>query len=211
MNQVAVITGGKRGIGKALVKKFLDESYNVASCSKNEKNSEKNNVLVRVCYVSKIKYIKKFYDKVIKKFGRVDILVNNAGVAFYKKLDSTNLKEIDDTIDVNLRGVIYCTKIFLEQLKQSKGTLINISSGAGLSPFSNFSVYCASKYGVVGFSESLREELKDIRVYCVCPGPVDTGMYYKLFKEHPPTKPGDVAQKIFACIKGKYMPGVVES
>ena len=162
------------------------------------------------CDVSKIKDIKKFHDKIVKKFGRVDVLVNNAGVAFYKKLEDTDLEKIDDTVDVNLIGMIHFTKIFLKQLKRSKGTLVNISSGAGLSPYSNFSVYCASKYGVVGFSESLRKELKNIKVYCICPGPVDTDMYYKLFKEHPPTKPEDVAKKIFASVKENYMPGIIE-
>ncbi len=204
--KVCVVTGGRRGIGKAVVDRFIKEGYYVASCSKNQKAFESYNLLLMKCDVSNIKDVKNFYLKTIKKFKRVDVLVNNAGVAFYKKLNETKIKEIDNMIDVNLKGVIYTTKLFLGKLIESKGTLVNISSVAGLKSYENFSVYCASKYGVVGFSDSLRKELDNVKVYCVCPGPVDTDMWsgFGWIRFPGITKPVTIANKVLDCVNNKY-------
>ena len=205
MAKVVVITGGRRGIGKSIVDKFLTEGYFVASCSKNEVNLDKPNLLLMKCDVSKLSDVKKFYNKVIKKFSSVDILVNNAGVAFNRKLEEVSIDEIDLTLDTNLKGLIYFTKIFLDKLKESNGFIINIASVAGLKGYSDLSVYCASKFGVVGFSESLRKELKKVKVYCICPGPVATDMWTGLgwIKYPGITKPSNIADKVFDCVVNK--------
>jgi len=204
MSKVVVVTGSRRGIGKSIVDKFLEEGYNVAGCSKNEKNIVKDNLLLMQVDVSKISDVKKFYFKVIKKFKDIDVLVNNAGVAFNRSLEDYSIKEIDLTLDTNLRGLIYFTKIFLSKLKDSKGVIISVSSLAGLKGYSSLSVYCASKFGVVGFSESLAKELK-IKVYCVCPGPVGTDMWTGLgwIKYPGITKPSTIANKVFDCVINK--------
>lgn len=212
MEKVIVVTGGRRGIGKSIVEKFLKEGYNVASCSKNEENKSKENLLLMKCDVSNLNDVKKFYDKVMKKFKRIDVLVNNAGVLTYNKFKDTKIEEINNMIDVDLKGCMYTTKIFYEELKKSKGILVNISSVAGLKPYEGLSIYCAAKYGVVGFSETLRKETKDFKVYCVCPGAVETDMLKQVMKELPKgtMKPEEVGQKVYDCIKGKYKEGIVE-
>ncbi|HII93467.1 MAG TPA: SDR family oxidoreductase, partial [Methanosarcina sp.] len=112
-----------------------------------------------------------------------DILINNAGVAYKRRLEETTLEEYEKIIDTNLKGVFLCTKYAIPYIKESKnGKIINISSVGGLHGLPEFSVYCASKFGVNGITESIASELEgEIKVYAVCPGAVDTDMYRSLF------------------------------
>jgi 3-oxoacyl-[acyl-carrier protein] reductase len=134
----------------------------------------------------------------IKKFDKIDILVNNAGVAVYKDFSKMDMDEINSILDINLKGLILCTKYFLPHMqKRNYGRIINISSGAGKIGIAKFAVYCASKFGVIGFTEALAEELpRDIRVNAVCPGGVDTQMYASTFGERPSLKPEHIAKKV---------------
>ena len=203
-NKVAIVTGGSRGIGKATSIALANEGCNLAICSKNKNNlikAEKElkqqgvDVFAYLCDLSKPDEIKKFVSAVKKKFGSADILVNNAGVLSAKNLEDDNDDAINDIIDVNIRGLILMTKYVLPILNE-KGIIINISSGAGKHGISGLATYCASKFAVIGFTESLAGELKGKKAIAVCPGGVDTDMYRDAWNYSPSLKPEHIAAKI---------------
>ena len=192
-NKVAIVTGGGRGIGKAIALALAEHGCNIIITSRTEselKNAEKEiesknvDVLAIKADISKLSDVKKVVDESIKKFNRINILVNNAGIGIYKPFESMDYKEIDSTLDINLKGLIYSTKESLPYIKkESYSRIINISSGLGKVGMKNFAVYCATKFGIIGFTESLARELKNGKVYSVCPGSVDTVLYRKNFPD----------------------------
>ncbi len=202
-NKTAIVTGGSRGIGRSTALALANHGCNVIICSKNENNllksekelktiNEKNSAYV--CDLSNISDIKKFADTIKKKFHSIDIIVNNAGVAYYKDLSNNSESEINETIDVNIRGLILMTK-YIMPIMNKNGIIINISSGAGKSGYGGLAVYCASKFAVLGFTESLAQEVKQ-KVVAVCPGGVDTDMYTSMSSRRPSLKPEHIAAKI---------------
>lgn len=198
-NKVAVVTGGSRGIGKAVCKALLQQGCKVIFCGKDKENLKKaerelknhGDAKGHLADLSKIAEIKKFSDNI----KGLDILVNNAGVAYYKNFEDFSEEEINQTIDVNIRGLILLTKYLLPKMNKN-GLIINISSGAGKRGFGGLAVYCASKFAVIGFAESLAQELKNVKVLSVCPGGVDTDMYMAMSGRHPALKPEHIASKI---------------
>jgi len=202
----AVVTGGNRGIGLAIARKLADKGIDLILVGKNRKTlesvkkelSEKVDVSVFACDVGNDKEIKRLFKN--KKIKGFDILVNNAGVAYYEPLSEMDERKIDEIIDVNLRGLIKFTKAAIPKMK--KGIIINISSGAGKTGYSNFAVYCATKFGVIGFTESLAGELDNIKVFAVCPGGTQTDMWESLFPgEHASYRPEDVADTVMHVIE----------
>jgi NADP-dependent 3-hydroxy acid dehydrogenase YdfG len=186
-NKVAIITGASSGIGFATALALSKAGAKVAIgarrtdlLSELEKKIKENGGEV---YSQKLDVTKKnecssFVDNVLKKWGTVDILVNNAGLmplSFFKNL---KIDEWDQMIDVNIRGVLYCTgAVITHMLENKSGHIINISSVAGRIVFPAGSVYCATKHAITAFSEGLRQELsvrKNIRVTCIEPGVVAT-------------------------------------
>ena len=145
----------------------------------------------------------------IAKFKLINILVNNAGIVFVKKLLDTSEEEWDKTIDINLKGAFLCIKEVLPFMIENRfGIVINVSSGAGKTGFPDISAYCASKFGMIGLTESLAWEVANynVRVMAICPGEVDTKMqqdvdpgYYRNNK-HKMLKPKTVAEKILEMI-----------
>ena len=205
-NQAAIVTGSARGIGRAIVIALAKEGCNIVVNSRTKKEVDATakeieelgaGVLPVVADVSNEKDIERMVEAAMKKFGRIDILVNNAGVAVYKDFTKTGKEDWDNIIDINLKGIFLCTKAVLPIMqKRQYGRIINISSGAGKTGIAGLAVYCASKFGVIGFTEALADELPDdIKVYAVCPGGVDTKMYVSMFGEHPSLKPEDIAKK----------------
>lgn len=204
--QAAIITGSARGIGRAIAIALAKEGCNIVVNSRTKKEVEATakeieklgvSALPIVADISKEKDIEKIVEATMKKFGCIYILVNNAGVGLYKDFIEMSTEEINNTLDINLRGLILCTKAVLPiMLKQKYGRIINISSGAGKAGIAGLAVYCASKFGVIGFTEALADELpENIKVYAVCPGGVDTKMYVSMFGQHPSLKPEDIAKK----------------
>ena len=184
--KVALITGGSRGIGRAIAELFMKEGAEVVITSKNQKQSQQTsqeigNSFFVVGDVRNENDVKNVIDKTIKKFGRIDILVNNVGVLpKMKPLDKITEKEWNEIIDVNLSGHFRFTKYVIPQMKKNGGSIINISSDAGLKAFENFcaDAYTAAKAGIMILTKSwaLEYAKNNIRVNCVCAAVVDTDM-----------------------------------
>jgi NADP-dependent 3-hydroxy acid dehydrogenase YdfG len=185
--KVAIITGASSGIGYATALALSKAGAKVAVGGRRTDKLEslqseiaKNGgeVFTHKLDVTKKSECDAFVDAVIKKWGAVDILVNNAGLmplSFFKNL---KVDEWDQMIDVNIKGVLYCTAAVINHMINKKsGHIINLSSVAGRTVFPAGSVYCATKHAVAAFSEGLRQEVSpraNIRVTCVEPGVVAT-------------------------------------
>lgn len=190
IKKVAVITGGAVGIGRACAEVLAESGYRVAVLYRNSadqanslvdklnKGGELNAVSIQVD-VTDAKSVKSAFDKVKSVFGRVDVLVNNAGVAMNKLLIDMSDAEIDNIIDTDFKGVVYCSRAVQPLLLESGGgAIINISSVWGVVGAAMETVYSGAKAAVIGFSMALSKELgySGIRVNVVSPAVIDTDM-----------------------------------
>jgi 3-oxoacyl-[acyl-carrier protein] reductase len=220
--RTALVTGSTRGIGKETTLLLLKKGLNVIISSRSQDSvdniieevldkfpSKKENILGLKCDVSKHSEVKTLVDVSVKRFGRIDVLVNNAGIVYFKSIMDTTEEEWDKTIDTNLKGVFLFTKEVLPYMIENKsGVIINVSSGAGKSGFPNLSAYCASKFGVIGLTESVAKEVTDynVKIMAICPGRVDTKMIKDIVKagynasNRNLIKPEEVANKIYDMI-----------
>lgn len=194
--KVAVVTGGTRGIGFSIVKKFLDNNCKVALFGSRKETVDKA--------IEELKSINKDYEvigfypnltdtleveetlkKIKEEFNKIDILVNNAGVASSTKLEDYEMDEYDKIVDLNIKSVFICSKAVLPYLKESKGTIINTSSMVSIYGQPSGVMYPASKFAVNGITKSLSRELAPygIRVNAVLPGITETDMVKNLPKE----------------------------
>lgn len=215
-----LVTGGGNGIGKLMGERCLKEgAANVIVWDINEKNIEQtlrefnnrgfHNVHGYVVDVSDIDDIEKNATEVLLNIGNVDILFNNAGIVVgSKRFWDHTTKDIDRTIDINVRGVMHVTRVFLpDMMRQNSGHIINIASAAGHIPNANQSVYASSKWAVVGWSESVRLDLmKDkynIQVTTVCPGYINTGMFAGVTAPRlmPFLEPEEIVSRVIKAIK----------
>ena len=187
--KVALITGGSRGIGKAIAKLFAEQGAEIIITSKNQKKLQqaskeiKNSFFVAGDVRNNVD-VKNVINKTIKKFGRIDILVNNVGVLpKMKYLHKISEREWNETIDVNLNSHFRFTKAVIPYMKKNGGSIINIASDAGLKPFENFYVdaYAAAKASIIHLTKlwALEYSKYNIRVNCVTAAVVDTDMTKK--------------------------------
>lgn len=216
-NPVIIITGGSRGIGLATVHRFLNGGARVAICAKNAARLAKlkselaagvREILTLAADVSEARQVRHFVAQVAERFGRIDVLVNNAGRLTSGNFANERLERIDEVIDVNLKGLMYVTHAVLpHMLKQRRGVIVNVSSGAGISGFAGLATYCASKFGVNGFTESLNLEVQafGVRVYAICPGRVATDMQAQYAGRRIGMPPERVADSIVA-LAGAHPP-----
>lgn len=186
--KVAFITGAGRGIGKAIAIGLAKEGVNVGLLAKTEETlkevaSEIGALGVKVAYaavdVSSLEQVEQATKKISNELGTADILINNAGIGGFVKLVDTDPEEWRKIIDVNLMGTYYVTRIVLPQLiEKNSGDIINISSTAGLNGAQGTSAYSASKFGVIGLTESLAQEVRrnNIRVTALTPSTVATDL-----------------------------------
>ncbi|MGH8579417.1 MAG: SDR family oxidoreductase [Gammaproteobacteria bacterium] len=213
---VVIVTGGSRGIGFATARAFLEQGARVGiSGLDRERLLEARNALgglgeveTVVADVRVIRQIKAFVERVIDRFGIVDVLVNNAGRASVGRFAEEEPGSIDTVIDVNVKGVLYTTRVVLpHMLRRGRGVIINVSSGAGLTGFPDIVTYCASKFAVVGFTEALAEELRGtgVQVYGLCPGRVATDMQQQYSGRRVGMPPERVAEAILQ-LAGCYPP-----
>jgi NAD(P)-dependent dehydrogenase (short-subunit alcohol dehydrogenase family) len=185
--QVAVVTGGGRGIGVAIAATLAELGAQVVICGRTRSSLESTAQRIQAaghpcevmeCDVVNLASVEKLAQKVDQAFGRADILVNNAGVGtFATPLHKLPPEEWERTLNTNLRGVYYMIRSLAPlMIRGGKGDIINISSGAGKNPLPNGAAYAASKWGLNGLSYSIAEELRNyhIRVAVICPGSVQT-------------------------------------
>ena len=185
--KVAIITGASSGIGYATALALSKAGSKVAAGARRADKLESlrgkiagngGEVFTQKLDVTKKANCDSFVDAVVKKWGTVDILVNNAGLMPLSFFKSFKVDEWDQMIDVNIKGVLYCTAAVINHMLAKKsGHIINISSVAGRVVFPAGSVYCATKHAVAAFSEGLRQEFSvrsNIRVTCIEPGVVAT-------------------------------------
>jgi 3-oxoacyl-[acyl-carrier protein] reductase len=223
--KTAIITGSSRGIGKETAIILAKNSINVVVCSRTQSEissaveeintlTGNSSVLGINCDVSIPSQINSLVKAAMEKFGSnaIDILVNNAGVAFNKKLIDTSEEEWDQTINSNLKGAFLFTKAVLPyMISKGSGVILNVNSGAGKAGFSNLSAYCASKFGLLGLTESLALEVNaynnnNIRVLTIFLGQVATKIWQEYdFSHYEKNKskmlrPQDVAVKIAEMI-----------
>lgn len=188
--KVALVTGGSRGIGKAIVFALAEEGANVGVIYvKNKEQAEKvcdtvrkKNGVKAIALKANITVpddVKKTADTMLKEFGKIDILVNNAGIVSQKKFLDTTFEEWQNMLATHLNGTFLCTKAVLPSMLQRKqGKIINFASHLGQKGVEELVPYCTAKGGIIAFTKALaREVVRDgVLVNCVAPGPVKTEM-----------------------------------
>ncbi|MDQ3635389.1 MAG: SDR family oxidoreductase [Acidobacteriota bacterium] len=225
-DKVAVITGGTKGIGKAIAETLLKNGAKVFICARDkveikrtlEHLSELGKVDGEICDVRSETQVKMMFDECERIFGGVDILINNAGVGFIgETIEEMPPDKFRQTLETNLFGVFYACHYAIPMIKKhGGGYIINISSLAGQNAHPKMAAYNASKFGLNGFSESLMQEVRqdDIKVSYICPGSVNTH-----FGDDEPSdekswqlQPEDIAQTVLDLLKqeSRSLPSKVE-
>ena len=187
--KVVFVTGGSRGIGKAIALKYAQNGYNViinyvsdkTNVEELQKEFTKLNVecLIEKADVSKTEEVEKIVKKAIEKFNKIDVLVNNAGITRDGLLMRMKEEDFDKVIEINLKGTFLVTKSVIPyMLKKRDGKIINLASVVGVTGNAGQCNYSASKAGIIGFTKSIAKELasRNIRANAIAPGFIDTDM-----------------------------------
>ncbi len=200
----ALVTGGSAGIGLALAAGLVQDGYRVALLGRDPARlqaaaQEARAELALVCDLREPAAVDAAIARIEKDFGRLDLLVNNAGQGRFLSLAETSEADWDAMIGTNLTGAWRITRRALPLLLASRGALLNIISVAGRQGFASNSAYCASKFGLRGLAEALREELRGqgLRVINVYPGATDTPFWDTVAGDWDRSRmlrPADVAQ-----------------
>ena len=188
--KVVVLTGAARGIGRAIAIELLEAGFFTALCSKNpqstasleaEISSFAGSFIASSVDISVEDEIKRFISSVAKEKGKIDVLINNAGIVYTGPVEETSTEQWDEMMAVNARGTFLMVKHSLPLIPRG-GHIVNIGSNASKKGFPGWAAYCASKFAVLGFTNSLREELRsrEIRVSAVLPGPTRTDIWDSL-------------------------------
>jgi NADP-dependent 3-hydroxy acid dehydrogenase YdfG len=187
INRICLVTGGTRGIGRAIAAMLLEEGCSVAICGRNQDAVDTavrelaanpgGKVIGKAADVRNYEEVADLFRFVDRAFGGLDVLVNNAGVGVFKSISDLSVDEWLHVVETNLHGVFYCTREALFRFgTRGAGFIVNISSLAGKNPFAGGAAYNASKFALTGFSEAvmLDKRNEDVRVSYIMPGSVDT-------------------------------------
>ena len=178
-DKIVVITGGSDGIGKALVAQFLALGAKVATCGRNENKLSllaaefpSSNLFTAQVDVSKQDESEAFIKQVVDNWGRIDVLINNAGISMRSLVSEVSVQTLQNVMDINFWGTVYCTKAALASIQQNKGVIVGVSSIAGYRGLPGRSGYSASKFALNGWLEALKTELyaSGTHVMWFCPG-----------------------------------------
>jgi len=175
--KVALITGASRGIGAAVARRLQAEGVRLALASRSGDDLGLEGVVARPCDVRRPQDLEAIVAEAAERFGRLDILVANAGVGAYGPFLELSPEHLEEMIDVNLKGTLYAVRAALPHLIASgEGDIVTLASEAGRRGLPYEAVYCASKFGQVGFTRALDHELREHGIRCinVCPGGVAT-------------------------------------
>jgi len=183
-----LVTGGTRGIGRAIAELCLEEGARVAICARRREGVERavaemshrygGRIVGTAADVGDAEDVSALFGFTDEKFGGLDILVNSAGVGIFKPVAELSIAEWRQVIDTNLTGAFYCSREALRRFRnRGGGFIVNISSLAGRNPFATGAAYNASKFGLNGFSEAMMMDHRydNVRVSYIMPGSVDTG------------------------------------
>ncbi|MEZ5391297.1 MAG: SDR family oxidoreductase [Bryobacterales bacterium] len=183
--KIALVTGGSRGIGRAIAEALLEEGAQVTICGRSQESldqavqelSAKGEIAGKTCNMGRSEEVEALLGFVAERFGGLDILVNNAGVGHFAPIHQLSLEQWREVIDTNLSGVFYATRAAVPMMqKRGGGFILNIGSLAGKNPFAAGAAYNASKFGLNGMSEAMMMDLRyeNIRVSQIMPGSVET-------------------------------------
>ncbi|HEX8565723.1 MAG TPA: SDR family oxidoreductase [Pyrinomonadaceae bacterium] len=184
-DKAAIITGGTKGIGRAIAEELLKAGAKVFICARNRDElkralaemSELGQIEGELCDMRSFEQVKMMLDECERKFGGVDVLVNNAGIGIFKPVEELAAEEFQAVLETNLFGVFYGCHAAIPMMKRrGGGYIINISSLAGANAHPRMAAYNASKFGLNGFSEALMQEVRhdNIKVSYIMPGSVNT-------------------------------------
>lgn len=188
-NKTYIVTGGSSGIGYHLVKRLGEVSRVIILARSAEQTDLVDNAVVfgintDVRSLQQLLHAKEKIQSTFH-FGQIDGLINCAGIGYLQPLLELTEQDFENVFATNVKGLMFTTKTFMDLLTNDTGIICNISSIAGIKGFSEWSLYCASKFAVEGFTQSIRHELRPrgIRVMSVRPGEVDTPIYAHLSRE----------------------------
>lgn len=206
-DKVVLVTGGARGIGFETVRAFVEQGARVAFCARHEAHVQRalhecgvpDRTFAGTADVADADQVRRFVQAAVKDLGPIDVLVNNAGILHHGAFAEETYDNMGRVIDVNLKGLAFATRAVLPgMLQRGAGTVINISSGVGLYAVGDLAIYSATKFGVVGFTQALDQEVgtAGVKVYAVCPGRVATDMQVQYAGAHLGIAPEEVAARI---------------
>lgn len=186
-NKSAIVTGGTRGIGYGIAEALLENGFDVLICGTSQKGVDRavhqlsaahgGRIAGTVCDVRKYDIVRAMMLEALQKYSGLDVLINNAGIGRFSSVEKMAPEDWSATIETNLSGVFYCCHEAIPLMKKrGGGYIINIGSLAGKNFFPGGAAYCASKAGLIGFSETLMQEVRyeHIRVSYIMPGSVET-------------------------------------
>lgn len=183
IGQVAVVTGAGRGIGAAVTHRLAQLGYTVVAVARTrsqlETVADRTGALPFVCDLADAAAVEETTAAVLERFGRVDVLVNNAGIVVRHPVEGHPVEDWDRVQAVNLRAPFQWARACLPGMRARRdGRIVNVSSISGTLGTPGLSAYCASKWGLIGFTRALSEEVKrdGVVVTALCPGSVDTEM-----------------------------------
>jgi len=197
--KIAIVTGASTGIGKYMSIELSKKDFTVILISRNKNKLQSvedkikkhgNDCMILEADISQESSIEYIFDK-IKAYKNIDILINNAGLGIFNKIEDTTYTDWDIQMNTNLKGSFMMTKNIVPlMIKNNSGKIVFINSVAGLKPYPYSSIYVASKYGLRGFSSSIREELREhnIKVISVHPGAIDTPFWNNIKGDFPRDK-----------------------
>lgn len=214
--KIALITGATLGIGLEIARALADEGCTLVLCGRNKARlrsveaqlGNKVRVLAVPCDVRDQKSVAKLFVAIRKQFGRLDILVNSAGIAHaFTPVGKLPIEIWNDVIATNLTGIFLVTQAALPLMKRG-ATIANILSMSSKRAFPNLAAYNASKFGALGFTSTLRTELRDegIRVIALLPGPTDTPIWDTLWPDAPRAKMMQVATVAEVLVNALKLP-----
>jgi NADP-dependent 3-hydroxy acid dehydrogenase YdfG len=182
--KTALVTGGSTGLGFATAKALLKKGMKVTICGRTEKTlieaAEKldsDNLQIFVCDVREYEQV----EQMVSQIGEIDVLINNAGLFLEGPLNEYDPERIAEVTDVNLKGAMFVVRAVLPEMENNGGFIVNVSSIRGKNSKMKESVYVATKFGLRGFTDSLREEYwgTKVRILGFYPGGMDTSLYEK--------------------------------
>ena len=212
--KLALVTGGTKGIGRAIAQQLLAAGASVAICGRGQAALDAavaeltaksgGKVVGKTADISKWEDAQALFRFVDEQFGGLDILINNAGIGIFRPVAELSVEEWRRTVDTNLNGAFYCSHLALASFRnRTGGSIINISSLAGKNPFAGGAAYNASKFGMNGFSEAMMMDHRydNIRVSYVMPGSVETAFSPQSGPSGWKMAPEDVAEVVLDILR----------